>query len=173
LGPLPILAEDLGVITPEVDALRDELGFPGMRILQFAFGDGPQPESFRPESYPSNCAVYTGTHDNDTTVGWYRSEPGKDSTRNADQIALEQHNVRAYLGSNGSQIHWDLIGLALRSNANTAIYPLQDLLGLGSTARMNIPGREQGNWSWRFRWEQLSPDIEHRLHRMTCEAGRA
>lgn len=173
LGPLPILAEDLGVITPEVDALRDELGFPGMRILQFAFGDGPQPEPFRPESYPSNCAVYTGTHDNDTTVGWYRSEPGKDSTRNADQISREQHNVRRYLSSDGSQIHWDLIGLALRSHANTAIYPLQDVLGLGSTARMNIPGREQGNWSWRFRWEQLSPDIEQRLHRMTCEAKRA
>lgn len=173
LGPLPILAEDLGVITPEVDALRDELGFPGMRILQFAFGDGPQPESFRPESYPSNCAVYTGTHDNDTTVGWYRSEPGKDSTRNADQISREQHNVRRYLSSDGSQIHWDLIGLALRSHANTAIYPLQDVLGLGSTARMNIPGREQGNWSWRFQWEQLSPDIEQRLHRMTCEAKRA
>lgn len=173
LGPLPILAEDLGVITPEVDALRDELGFSGMRILQFAFGDGPQPESFRPESYPSNCAVYTGTHDNDTTVGWYRSEPGKDSTRNADQISREQHNVRRYLSSDGSQIHWDLIGLALRSHANTAIYPLQDVLGLGSTARMNIPGREQGNWSWRFQWEQLSPDIEQRLHRMTCEAKRA
>jgi 4-alpha-glucanotransferase len=173
LGPLPILAEDLGVITPQVDALRDELGFPGMRILQFAFGDGPQPESFRPDSYPSNCAVYTGTHDNDTTVGWYRSEPGKDSTRNADQIAREQHNVRTYLSTDGSQIHWDLIALALRSNANTAIYPLQDVLGLGSTARMNIPGRDQGNWSWRFRWEQLSPDIEQRLHRMTCEAKRA
>jgi 4-alpha-glucanotransferase len=173
LGPLPILAEDLGVITPEGDALRDELGFPGMRILQFAFGDGPQPESFRPESYPSNCAAYTGTHDNDTTVGWYRSEPGKDSTRNADQISREQHNVRRYLSSDGSQIHWDLIGLALRSHANTAIYPLQDVLGLGSTARMNIPGREQGNWSWRFRWEQLSPDIEQHLHRMAWEAGRA
>ena len=173
LGPLPILAEDLGVITPEVDALRDELGFPGMRILQFAFGDGPQPKSFRPESYPSNCAAYTGTHDNDTTVGWYRSEPGKDSTRNADQISREQHNVRRYLSSDRSQIHWDLIGLALRSHANTAIYPLQDVLGLGSTARMNIPGREQGNWSWRFRWEQLSPDIEQHLHRMAWEAGRA
>ena len=129
LGDLPILAEDLGVITKEVDALRDSLGFPGMRILQFAFGDDPKAESFRPESYPANCAVYTGTHDNDTTVGWYRSEPGKDSTRNAEQIAKENHNARTYLSSDGSQIHWDMISLALRSPANTAVYPLQDVLG--------------------------------------------
>ena len=173
LGDLPIIAEDLGVITPDVDALRESLGFPGMRILQFAFGDDPKAAEFRPESYPANCVVYTGTHDNDTTVGWYQSEPGQDSTRNLDQIAREQHNVRTYLSSNGSQIHWDLMGLALRSNANTAIYPLQDVLGLGSSARMNTPGREQGNWSWRFRWEQLSQDVEQRLRLMTQEAGRA
>lgn len=172
LGDLPILAEDLGVITPEVDALRDSLGFPGMRILQFAFGDDPKADTFRPKSYPSNCAVYTGTHDNDTTVGWYRSEPGKDSTRNAEQIAREQHNARTYLSSNGSEIHWDMIGLALRSPANTAVYPLQDVLGLGSFARMNVPGREEGNWSWRFRWEQLTPSIEQRLHRITQESRR-
>lgn len=173
LGDLPILAEDLGVITKEVDELRDSLGFPGMRILQFAFGDDPKAESFRPESYPANCAVYTGTHDNDTTVGWYQSEPGKDSTRNAEQIQREQHNARTYLSCDGSQIHWDMIGLALRSPANTAIYPLQDVLGLGSTARMNVPGREEGNWSWRFRWEQLTPEIEQRLHRLTQEADRS
>ena len=172
LGDLPILAEDLGVITKEVDALRDSLGFPGMRILQFAFGDDPKAESFRPESYPANCAVYTGTHDNDTTVGWYRSEPGKDSTRNAEQIAKENHNARTYLSSDGSQIHWDMISLALRSPANTAVYPLQDVLGLGSEARMNVPGREEGNWSWRFQWQQLTPEIEQRLHRLTQEANR-
>ena len=172
LGSLPILAEDLGVITPEVDALRDDLNFPGMRILQFAFGDDPKAESFRPESYPANCAVYTGTHDNDTTVGWYQSEPGKDSTRNADQIRREQHNARTYLSCDGSQIHWDMIGLALRSPANTAIYPLQDVLGLGSTARMNVPGREEGNWSWRFQWNQLTPQVEQHLHRLTLEANR-
>jgi len=173
LGDLPILAEDLGVITKEVDELRDSLGFPGMRILQFAFGDDPKAESFRPESYPANCAVYTGTHDNDTTVGWYRSEPGKDSTRNAEQIAKENHNARTYLSSDGSQIHWDMIALALRSPANTAVYPLQDVLGLGTEARMNVPGREEGNWSWRFRWQQLTPEIEQRLHRLTQEANRS
>ena len=173
LGDLPILAEDLGVITKEVDELRDSLGFPGMRILQFAFGDDPKAESFRPESYPANCAVYTGTHDNDTTVGWYRSEPGKDSTRNAEQIAKENHNARTYLSSDGSKIHWDMISLALRSPANTAVYPLQDVLGLGSEARMNVPGREEGNWSWRFRWQQLTPEIEQRLHRLTQESNRS
>ena len=172
LGTLPIIAEDLGVITPDVDALRDGLGFPGMRILQFAFGDDPKAAEFRPESYPPNCVVYTGTHDNDTTVGWYRSEPGRDSTRNAEQISREQHNVRTYLSSDGKQIHWDLIALALRSAANTAIYPLQDVLGLGSEARMNVPGRESGNWSWRFQWNQLTPEIEQRLGRLTREAGR-
>ena len=173
LGNLPIIAEDLGVITPDVDALRNELGFPGMRILQFAFGDDAKAVEFRPESYPSNCVVYTGTHDNDTTVGWYRSEPGKDSTRNSEQIAREQHNVRTYLSCDGTQIHWDLIALALRSPANTAICPLQDVLGLGSEARMNVPGRENGNWAWRFQWKHLSPDIEQRLGRLTRESHRA
>ncbi len=173
LGPRPIIAEDLGVITPDVDQLRDDLGFPGMRILQFAFGDDPRGALFRPESYPPNCVVYTGTHDNDTTVGWYRSEPGRDSTRSAEQIALEQHAVRVALSSDGSEIQWDLIGLALRSPANTAIYPMQDVLGLGSEARMNVPGREGGNWTWRFRWEQLTPAIEQRLADLTLASSRA
>jgi 4-alpha-glucanotransferase len=173
LGNLPIIAEDLGVITPDVDALRDALGYPGMRILQFAFGDDAKAATFRPESYPANCVVYTGTHDNDTTVGWYRSEAGQDSTRNQEQVTRERHNVRTYLHSNGSQIQWDMIGLALRSPAQTAIYPLQDILGLGSEARMNVPGREQGNWAWRFDWDQLTPELEQRINRLTQESQRA
>ena len=173
LGSMPIIAEDLGVITPDVEKLRDGLGYPGMRILQFAFGDDPKAAEFRPESYPVGCAVYTGTHDNDTTVGWYQSEPGKDSTRTPEQIERERHNIRTYLKCDGSQIHWDLIALALRSNANTALYPMQDVLGLGSPARMNVPGRESGNWAWRFRWDQLTPEIEQRLGRLTREANRA
>ena len=173
LGTLPIIAEDLGVITPDVDALRDALGYPGMRILQFAFGDDAKAATFRPESYPANCVVYTGTHDNDTTVGWYRSEAGQDSTRSLDQIAQEQHNVRTYLRSDGSQIQWDMIGLALRSPAQTAIYPLQDILGLGSEARMNVPGREQGNWAWRFDWAQLTPELEQHVNQLTQESHRA
>jgi len=171
-GPRPIIAEDLGVITPDVEALRDELGFPGMRILQFAFG-ADVPEAERPDRYPGNSVVYTGTHDNDTTVGWYRSEPGKDSTRTADEIAAEQHRVRSYLGSDGSDIHWDLIGLALRTPSNTAIVPLQDVLGLGSEARMNVPGRPWGNWQWRFREDQLRPEAEQRLENLTRNTGRA
>jgi 4-alpha-glucanotransferase len=173
LGPRPIIAEDLGVITPDVDALRDELGFPGMRILQFAFGDTPQAETYRPETYPANSVVYTGTHDNDTTVGWYGAEPDAGSTRSADEIVREQHAVRVYLGTDGEEIHWDLISLALRSPANTAIYPLQDVLGLGTSARMNVPGREWGNWTWRFRWADLTPAMEERLAALTRAAGRA
>jgi 4-alpha-glucanotransferase len=161
------------VITPDVDALRDALGYPGMRILQFAFGDDAKAASFRPESYPANCVVYTGTHDNDTTVGWYRSEAGQDSTRSLDQIAREQHNVRTYLQSDGSQIQWDMIALALRSPAQTAIYPVQDILGLGSEARMNVPGREQGNWAWRFDWAQLTPELEQHVNQLTQESHRA
>jgi 4-alpha-glucanotransferase len=159
------------VITPDVEELRDTLGFPGMRILQFAFGP-EQAESDRPERYPANSVVYTGTHDNDTTLGWYHSEPGKDSTRTAAEIAAEQHRVRTTLGCDGAQINWDLIALALESPANTAIVPLQDVLGLGSEARMNVPGRPWGNWQWRFRQEQLRPEAEERLENLTRGANR-
>jgi 4-alpha-glucanotransferase len=171
LGPKPIIAEDLGLITPDVDELRDALGFPGMRILQFAFG-GEQPETFQPEHYPVNSVVYTGTHDNDTTVGWHTSEPGPDSTCSAEQLAEERHRVRTSLGCDGSTINWDLIGLALRTPANTAIVPLQDVMGLGSEARMNVPGRAWGNWQWRFQWEQLRPEAEERLENLTRATGR-
>jgi 4-alpha-glucanotransferase len=173
IGELPIIAEDLGVITPDVDALRDSLGYPGMRILQFAFGEESPAPAFCPATYPSNTVCYTGTHDNDTTVGWYRSEAGQDSTRTTEQIAKEQHHARTYLSCDGSQIHWDMINLALRTPCHTAIYPLQDVLGLGSEARLNVPGREQGNWSWRFQWKQLTPEIESRLGCLTHEAKRA
>lgn len=171
LGPRPIIAEDLGVITPDVDELRDALGFPGMRILQFAFG-GETAEPERPDRYPANCVVYTGTHDNDTTVGWYASEPGQDSTRTAEVIEAERHRVRTYLSCDGSQINWDLIALAMRTPANTAICPLQDVIGLGSAARMNVPGRPWGNWQWRFRWDELRPEAEERLADLTRAAGR-
>jgi 4-alpha-glucanotransferase len=171
LGPRPIIAEDLGVITPDVDALRDELGFPGMRILQFAFG-GDDRESFQPERYPENTVVYTGTHDNDTVVGWHRAEPGPDSTRTAGELADERHRVRVAVGSEGAEINWDMIALALRTPARTAIVPLQDVLGLGSEARMNVPGRAWGNWQWRFRWEQLRPEAEDRLATLTRAAHR-
>ena len=172
LGRLPIIAEDLGVITPEVEALRDKYHFPGMRILQFAFGDDDQAEEFRPESYPPNCVVYTGTHDNDTTVGWFNSEPGQDSTRTLEQIEKERQSILEYLGTDGHEIHWDLIHLGITSKANTFVVPVQDLLGLDGTARMNVPGREGGNWTWRFSWDQLTPDIKKRLKKLTRHARR-
>lgn len=170
---LPIIAEDLGVITPDVERLRDQFEFPGMRILQFAFGNDAKAEDYRPESYPPNCVVYTGTHDNDTTVGWFNSKPGQFSTRSAEEIEKERQAVLKYLGTDGHEIHWDLISVALRSRANTAIIPLQDLLGLGSEARMNVPGTTGNNWKWRFRWDQLTPEIEERMRRLTEETGRA
>ncbi len=164
IGNLPIIAEDLGIITEGVEALRDKYHFPGMRILQFAFGTDAKAADYRPESYPSNCVVYTGTHDNDTTVGWFWSNAGENSTRTQEEIEEERRTILAYVGTDGSQIHWDMIALAAKSNAATAIYPLQDVLGLGTEARMNVPGVEGGNWRWRFQWEQLSPDIQQRLY---------
>ncbi len=172
LGPTAIIAEDLGIITADVDKLRDDFNLPGMRVLQFAFGNDAKAAEYRPESYPANCVVYTGTHDNDTTVGWFRSEPGKDSTRTAEEIQQERQAILAYLNSDGCEIHWDMIALALRSKANTAVFPLQDVMGLGSEARMNVPGTKGGNWRWRFRWEQLTPETKQRMRQLTESAGR-
>ncbi len=172
IGPLPIIAEDLGVITPGVEALRDKYHFPGMRILQFAFGTDTKAADYRPESYPPNCVVYTGTHDNDTAVGWFWSKAGMNSTRTQEEIERERRNVLHYVRTDGSEIHWDMIALACKSKANTAMYPLQDLLGLGSEARMNVPGVEGGNWRWRFTWDQLTPEIMQRMYDITHHAGR-
>jgi 4-alpha-glucanotransferase len=152
IGDVPIIAEDLGIITPPVEELRDAFGFPGMKVLQFAFGDDPD-NKYLPHNFIPNCAVYTGTHDNDTTLGWYRHS----STEN------ERDFVRRYLATDGREIHWDMIRLAFSSVAHTAVIPLQDVLGLGSKARMNYPGKASGNWAWRFREGQLTSDILHRL----------
>jgi 4-alpha-glucanotransferase len=172
LGPLPIIAEDLGVITKEVDNLRDELGAPGMRVLQFAFGDDDKANEYQPHNYPHHCLVYTGTHDNDTTVGWFRSEAGEGTTRNEEQIQRERHNARVYMRTHGDEIHWDMIRLAWSSVADTAIAPLQDILGLGTEARMNLPGTLGGNWRWRVLPSQLTPQIADRLRHLTEEYGR-
>ncbi len=173
LGDLPIIAEDLGIITPEVEALRDRYRFPGMRILQFAFGNDAKAGDYRPENYPRNCVVYTGTHDNDTTVGWFWSQAGAGSTRTREEIERERQTILAYVGTDGSQIHWDLIALGSKSAANTAVFPLQDLLGLGSEGRMNVPGKTDGNWRWRFAWEQLTPAIKQRMLDITRHTKRA
>ena len=138
LGGLPLIAEDLGVITPAVERLRDRFGLPGMKVLQFAF-DGDADNSFLPHNYGARCVVYTGTHDNDTTLGWYRAE----SEKTRDQ-------VRRYLARDGHDVAWDLVRLAYASVAYMAVVPLQDLMKLGSEARMNYPSRAQGNWQWRF-----------------------
>jgi 4-alpha-glucanotransferase len=162
LGKLPIMAEDLGIITPEVDALRDRFEFPGMKILHFAFGGGPD-NPYLPFIYSRNCVVYTGTHDNNTTVGWF------------NQISeQEKGNVLRYLGAQSSEgIHWDLIRLALGSVANQAIIPVQDLLGLGGEAQMNFPSKAEGNWGWRYRPGALTEDLRDRLKSLTYTYGRA
>jgi 4-alpha-glucanotransferase len=167
---LPIIADDLGFITPDVKKLRNTFGFPGMRILQFAFGTGPQADEFKPYNFTPNTVVYTGTHDNDTTLGWFTSSGG--STRSDDVVNEEREFILKYLGSDGREINWDFIRLALSSVANTAIVPLQDVLSCGSEARMNTPAMESGNWGWRFQAEHLTPAIRERLAELTEIYGR-
>ena len=172
LGDLPIIAEDLGVITPDVERLRDQFGFPGMRILQFAFSSNTRNIDL-PHNYHKNLAVYTGTHDNDTTVGWFQSVAGEGSTRTAKQISRERRFCLKYLNTNGDEINWDFIRAVLASVANTAIIPLQDLLGLGPEARMNLPNSTEGNWSWRFRQNALTDKTGARLKELTELYGRS
>jgi 4-alpha-glucanotransferase len=163
---LPIIAEDLGVITPDVEAMRDDFGFPGMRVLQFAFRSDSTNVDL-PHNYVRNCVVYTGTHDNDTTVGWFNSKAGTGSTRDAAQIEKERAYCLKYLNTDGGEIHWDFIEAALASVADTAIVPMQDLLGLGSQARMNLPASEEGNWGWRFSNGALTEELAERLRSIT------
>jgi 4-alpha-glucanotransferase len=160
LGDLPLIAEDLGEPDAGVYALRDHYGFPGMKILQFAWSsDGRDP--FLPHNYDQNCVVYTGTHDNDTTRGWYE----KASERERDY-------VRRYLRVDGHDISWDMIRLAMMSPALVAIIPLQDCMNLGSEARMNTPAAASGNWTWRFRPSQLTEGIQRGLAELTQLYGR-
>jgi 4-alpha-glucanotransferase len=179
LGNLPFVAEDLGIVTEEVNALRDQFELPGMKILQFAFSPGA--ETYLPHRYPQNAVVYTGTHDNDTIGGWYRgllrtteghpsSEQVSDSERERSVAAarLELSRARTYCGVDDAEPHWSFIRTILQSVAHTAILPMQDLLGLGTEARMNIPGTAEGNWTWRLTSEQLSEPHAERL-RDLCE----
>ena len=172
LGPLPIVAENLGVITPAVEALRHQFAYPGMSILQFAFGTDDQANSFLPHNYARDLVAYTGTHDNDTTMGWWDSTGEADSTRTPEDVAKEKEHALDYLGADGEEMHWTLIRATLASVADTAIIPMQDLLGLGSDARMNLPGRESGNWSFRFSWDQIDPQMLARLKNMVELYGR-
>ena len=162
LGQLPIVAEDLGVITPEVEKLRDDFSLPGMKILQFAFGsDSANP--FLPYNLNNQrCVIYTGTHDNDTAVGWFESLSNWERTRVIDYLG--------YISSRG--IHWQLIRLAMSSVANIAIFPLQDILGLGAHARMNTPGIADGNWTWRCKPDALYSELAENLAHLTDLYGR-
>jgi 4-alpha-glucanotransferase len=152
LGDLPFVAEDLGLITEEVNALRQRLAMPGMKVLQFGFGDRGA-HIYLPQNFEPNCVVYTGTHDNDTTRGWWESSAGKEERRYA----------AAYFGNPGDGIHWAMIRAAFTSVARLAIVPLQDVLGLGSEARMNTPSLSDGNWGWRFSANALTPELAEKL----------
>jgi 4-alpha-glucanotransferase len=172
LGELPIIAEDLGVITPDVERLRDDFGLPGMRILQFAFGGGNPHNRDLPHNYIQNVVVYTGTHDNDTTVGWFNSHAREGSTRDEEQIKREREFCLKYLNTDDHEIHWDFIRAALSSVADLAIIPLQDVLGLGTEARMNLPASTSGNWNWRCPQGALTDELSARLKEMTETYGR-
>jgi 4-alpha-glucanotransferase len=172
LKELPFIAENLGVITYEVEALRKDFGFPGMSLLQFAFGNDPQGPTFRPHNYSRELVAYTGGHDNDTTVGWWTSTGVGESTRTAEDIHSEHDFTRAYLGFQNQPVNWVFIRAVLASVANIAIIPLQDVLGLGSDARMNLPGTSGGNWKWRYKSTSLTKEIIEQLRKLTLLYGR-
>jgi 4-alpha-glucanotransferase len=168
-GELPIIAEDLGLITPDVESLRDEFDFPGMRILQFAFGSDTQ-NPHLPHRYVNNTVVYTGTHDNDTTRGWFKSLTK--SATNDEHAQRTREYCLKYLGSKGKEIHREMIRAALASVADTAITPLQDVLGLGTEGRMNLPATKGGNWNWRFTNKLLTGKLSERLRELSEVYGR-
>ncbi|CAN5287239.1 4-alpha-glucanotransferase [soil metagenome] len=161
---LPIIAEDLGEITSDVIAVRDEFALPGMKIMQFAWGAAqmdpliPDPgHGFHPHAHTQNCVVYTGTHDNDTTLGWWRNSSS----------TAEHRLLQTYLSTDGALPHWDLIRASFMSVANTAVIPMQDFLGLDSEARMNFPGKAEGNWTWRMRPEQMTAELSRHIRNLT------
>jgi 4-alpha-glucanotransferase len=172
LGELPIVAENLGVITPEVEAIRHEFGYPGMSLLQFAFGNDPQGPSFRPHNYGRELVAYTGGHDNDTTVGWWTSSGAKDSIRTPEDVRKEHAFAHTYLGFHEAPVNWVFIRAVLASVADTAVIPLQDALGLGSEARMNLPGTLSGNWRWRFKPGALTAQVSECLQAMNSMYDR-
>ena len=171
LGEIDVIAEDLGVITPDVERLRDDLGFPGMRVLQFAFG-GDSRNSDLPHNYLRNSVAYTGTHDNDTTVGWFNGSGQTGSTRTAEEIDRERKFCVRYLNSNGTEINWDFIRALMQSVSNRVVIPLQDVLGLGSEARMNLPNSTTGNWLWRLKSGAVNELLSARLKEMSETYGR-
>lgn len=159
-GDLPIVVEDLGIITPQVEALRDSYGWPGMKILQFAF-DGNPDNPYLPHNFGEHCVVYSGTHDNDTTRGWFES--------------LEEDarvHVLRYLNSKTNDMPWPIIDCAVNSSARWAVFPMQDFLALDSGGRMNTPGVSGGNWRWRFQWQQVQPELPNRIYELLMRNNR-
>jgi 4-alpha-glucanotransferase len=161
LGALPLVAEDLGIITPDVVALREAFGLPGMRVLQFAF-EGGADNPYLPFNHTVDSVVYTGTHDNDTTLGWWQ---GLDTVQRA--------RVTEFLGRPGEALPWPLVRAALGSVARLAILPLQDLLERDGRHRMNTPATSAGNWQWRFAWEEFPEGLAARVHSLVALYGRA
>lgn len=171
LGRLPLVAEDLGLITSDVTELMNEFDFPGMAVLQFAFGDDAD-HAFLPHNHIPHLVAYTGTHDNDTIVGWWRAmeEDGAGAGPRATAFARKYLDISS---SGGDGVHWSAVRAMMGSVANIVIIPLQDVLGLGNEARMNVPGRSAGNWSWRFRDDQLTPKCRVNLKTLTAIYGRS
>ncbi len=161
LGDLPIIAEDLGLITEGVETLRDQFALPGMKVLHFAFGGGGAENPYLPHNYQNNFVAYTGTHDNDTTLGWFTSREDE-----------EREHIQRYIGNDGSDICWDLIRLVSMSVADMTIMPLQDVLRLGTETRMNTPGTVGNNWEWRVDEALLTPGLAEGLHLLTSTYGR-
>ncbi|NQT65215.1 MAG: 4-alpha-glucanotransferase, partial [FCB group bacterium] len=160
LGEIPIIAEDLGIITKDVEVLRDKFEFPGMKILQFAF-DSDKENNYLPHKYQKNCVVYTGTHDNETTLGWFKNSS-----------AERKEFLKIYLEKEEIDICWNMIELAWESIADIAIAPMQDFLCLDNAARMNMPGIPDGNWQWRVEQKQLSFDLAQKIKNLTLQSVR-
>ncbi|HEY3497209.1 MAG TPA: 4-alpha-glucanotransferase [Polyangiaceae bacterium] len=164
LGHLPFVAEDLGALTDEVVRLRDHFGLPGMRVLGFAFaGDWRE---YQPHRFPRRTVAYTGTHDNDTLMGWLTSHQREKDVQRARALAKERERALLYAGSDGREPHWDLIRTLVASVADTTIFPIQDLLGQGTDARMNVPGTPAGNWTYRVAAKDLTPHLAERLYEL-------
>lgn len=167
---LPVIAEDLGIITDDVVALRDHFGLPTMRVLQFSFGGE---EKLLPHNYPALCVAYTGTHDNDTTVGWFHGPLETEPADVQESRMQERDRVRRYYSTDGTDIQWTAIGALMAGQTEAVVFPLQDVLGLDSSHRMNTPGTVGShNWTWRFDWRQVDPGAFERLRQVTEQTGR-
>jgi 4-alpha-glucanotransferase len=160
----PIIAEDLGLITPDVHEVMTRFDFPGMKVLLFAFGEDLPTNPYAPHNHIENCVVYTGTHDNNTAKGWFEEEASSE----------DKKRLLSYIGRDvpGDETHWELVRLAMMSVARTVIFPMQDLLGLGAKARMNRPGEKAGNWRWRLLEKELTSSLAEKLFEMTHTYGR-